>query len=302
MVRVFICTVVFFSVLPFLGAQNGGTTDNDINTTRRGEYDSAWLEYEAAEAATRNREFSDALRGYARALEKRPVYPEAFVGMARTYHQLQDYTLAERYYRRALDHVSQLQIPADRYAIYIEMARMYNGLRGAGEYERRYRDTLLTVIQDDPTFSGNEPPGQREAMRNVLFRNGINRVVVLYRLDFPAALEAHRLYGRYLLETPGHDEWVAAVEHFLFVVVEIAGRAVEAIIEREFDYEFFTMVDLYRSASAYPSVLSYLRSENFVDALRDLSAALNRLDTPDAQRARAGVEREIETIVNLDVR
>jgi tetratricopeptide (TPR) repeat protein len=301
MFRVLVCTVVLISVLPCVGAQSGGAAGDAEAALPRNEYGSAWLEYEAAEAAARNREFSVALRGYARALENRPIYPEAFVGMAQTYKQLQDYSLAERYYRRALEHVSQLQIPADRYAIYIEMAQMYDGLRGTGEYERRYRDTLLTVIQDDPTFSGNEPPGQREAMRSVLFRDGINRVVVLYRLDFPATIEAHRLYGRYLLETPGHDEWVEAVEHFLFVVVEIAGRAVDAIIERQFDYEFTTMVDLYRTAMSYPSILNYLRSEEFIAALHDLSAALARLDTPEAQRARAGVEREIQTITNLSV-
>ena len=285
--RLFLCTAICFSVLSALAAQN--------------EYGLAWLEFEAAEAAARNREYSVALRGYARALEDRPVYPEAFVGMARTYRQLQDFTLAERYYRRALDNVSQLQIPADRYAIYMEMARMYDGLRGSDDFERLYRNTLLTVIEDDPTFSDNEPPGQREAMRAVLFEDGINRVVVLYRLDFPAAMEAHRMYGRYLLETSEHNEWLEAVEHFLFVVVEIAGRAVEAVIEREFDYEFSTMVDLYGTVTAYPSILGYLRSEELVTALRDLSAALGRLDSPEAQQAQISVEREITAIGNLEV-
>lgn len=263
---------------------------------RPAQYDVAWLEYEAAEAAARERDFSEALRRYARALELRPAYPEAFVGIARTYRRLNDPILAERYYDEALERVSQLQVPDDRYAIQLEKARLFDGLRNDRDYDRKYRNTLLTVIQDDPTFSANEPPGQREAMRRRLFADGINRVLVLYRVDFPEALEAHRLYGRYLLETRNHDEWIVASEHFLFAVVEIVGRAVDAVIEREFDYQFTTIGDLYRRAAEYPEIAAYIESEELLEALRNLQRALQLVDGVDTTVALASVAGEIEAI------
>jgi len=263
-------------------------------------YDEAWLEYEAAESAVRERDFSEALRRYARALEIQPSFAEAYVGIARAYRELGDLQLAERYYRRALEQRVQLQIPAQVYAIRLEIAEMYDARRGVGnDFDRRYRNELLHIIADDPTFSQNEPPRQRESMRNVLLADGVNRVIVLYRLDFPAATAAHRLYGRYLLENTTASSGIQSAEHFLFALVEIAGRAVDALIERRYDYEFTTLSDLYRTAVAFPSVLDYLEGEAFLATLRELRAALAAVPGTTTVTAIESVDREIRGIESI---
>ncbi|MFP4211097.1 MAG: tetratricopeptide repeat protein [Alkalispirochaeta sp.] len=267
---------------------------------REKRYDVAWLEYEAAEAALRDRDYSEALRRYARALEIQPSFVEAYVSIARAYRELGDLQLAERYYRRALEQRSQLQIPSEVYAIRLELAAMYDARRSGGnDFDRKYRNELLHIIADDPTFSKDEPPRQREAMRDVLLNDGVNRVIILYRLDFPAATAAHRLYGRYLLEGSDSSAGIQAAEHFLFALVEIAGRAVTALIDRRYDYEFTSLADLYRTAAAFPAVLEYLDREELLTTLRELRSALASVPGDSTATAVESVDREIRAIEAL---
>lgn len=265
----------------------------------------AWVFFEQAEEASRvdnpNRDYAEALRLYARALELRPVYPEAYAGLARVYYREGDLTLARRYYELALEQASSLDIPDEEYALQLELAAM---LEQSGQ-SRDVRDILLRVINRDPVFSEDDGGGQRRAMRAQLYDEGLNRVLVLYRLDFPQALEAHREYARYLLEQESSDETNRAIEHLLFAVVEIGGRAVEAIIDREFDYQFTTIADLLLTARRYPEVQRYLDETDFVSLLLQLAAALDG-STPDdgftpedAMAAAAGIRSDVQATLSL---
>lgn len=265
----------------------------------------AWVFFELAEEAARpdnpERNYPEALRLYARALEVQPVYPEAYAGLARVYYREGDITLARRYYELALEQAASLDIPDEEFALQLELAAM---LEQSGE-SRDVRNILRRVINRDPVFSGDDGGTQRRAMRRQLYDEGLNRVLVLYRLDFPQALEAHREYARYLLEQPGADSSNQAVEHLLFAVVEIAGRAVEAIIDREFDFQFTTIADLLLTARRYPEVQRYLEETGFVDLLLQLAAALDsaqpedEFSPADARQAAAAIREDVQATLSL---
>jgi tetratricopeptide (TPR) repeat protein len=259
-------------------------------------YDQAWLEQEAADRAAARGEYSVALRRYAWALGMKTRFPEAFVGMARIYRSQSDILLAERYYLEALASANQLEIPDQIYAIRMELASLYDEIRLGEDDLRKYRDQLLLIIQDDPVFSRDEPPGQRQMMVQTLLDSGLNRVLVLYRLNFPQALEAHRRYATYLLEETPVRQQGAAVDHLLFAVVEIVGRAVEAVIRHDYDYQFTSITQLYRDAQKYSSILTYLRSENLTAVLRDLQYTLTILPDGAGAKAAAEIGRELQAI------
>ena len=220
----------------------------------------AWVYFRRAEllshgAQSGEQDYAQALQLYSRALELQPIYPEALIGIARIYRAEADLVLAETFYREALEQAAHLDVPDDEYALRLELARMYDQI---GE-ERDYRTMLLSIVNRDPVFAGRDDNNQRTAMLELLLERNLDRVLVLYRLDFPQSLEAHLQYGRYLVRRGGQSDIDLAVEHLLFGVVEIASRAVEAIIERRFDYQFESVANLLQTARRHPEVDEYLR-------------------------------------------
>lgn len=258
----------------------------------------AWISFERAEEASRegpDRDYAEALRLYSQALAVQPLYPEAHAGIARLYRTEGDVAMARRHYERALEQSRAFQIPDEEYALRIELAEMYLQT-GATE---DYRNALQRVINRDPVFAGIDGSLQREAMRDRLHESGLNRVLTLYRLDFPQSLEAHRHYADYLLQQGSTEDTARAVEHLLFAVVEIAGRAVDAIIDREFDYQFTSVADLLLTARRFPEVQRYLDESDFLGLLLKLAAALDETDTPGAPVAAAGIRRDIQAALSL---
>ncbi len=255
----------------------------------------AWVYFRRAELLSNDavggeQDYALALQLYSHALELQPIYPEALIGIARIYRAEADLVLAENFYREALDQAAHLDVPDDEYALRLELARMYDQI---GE-ERDYRTMLLSVVNRDPVFAGRDDNNQREAMLELLLRRGLDRVLVLYRLDFPQSLNAHLQYGRYLMRRRGQGDIDLAVEHLLFGVVEIASRAVDAIIERRFDYQFETVASFLQTADLHPEVAEYLQDRAFEATLRDLAGALESSGFDGAEAAAAGIRHNLD--------
>jgi hypothetical protein len=215
--------------------------------------------------------------------------------MARIYRLEGDIDLAERYYRLALEQEGAFVIPDEAHLLRIELAHMY---RQNGR-DTEYRNMILRVIREDPIFSEGAQNGRRAAMRERLYEDGLNRVLVLYRLDFPQALEAHRSYASYLSRQSDTESQNEAVEHLMFAVVEIAGRAINAIIERESDYQFTTVSDMLLTAQRYANIREYLNDMDFLTLLLQLSAQLERTDREAGADVAADIRREVQATLSL---
>lgn len=249
----------------------------------------AWVSYQLAEDQARSGDLAGALRLYAEALSAQPLFPEALAGIARVYLVEGDVALAEEYYQQALTLQDQLVIPDEAFMLRLELASLYDQLGNTRQYENQ----LLRIMQTDEVFSRRDDANQRRAMRDLLYRSGLNRVLILYRLDSPQTTEAHVRYGRLLLQRDTPEAAQLAVEHFMFAVVEIAGRAVNAIIDRRFDYEFTTIADLFQTARSFPSVFAYIETADLLPILDDLVLALERVGTREAQAAADAIRADI---------
>lgn len=230
----------------------------------------AWILLEQADHAYRRRDLGRALQLYGEALADQPLLAEARLGMARVYRYQGDSLVSIRMYRQVLDQARQLQVPDDRYSIQLELADLYHEL-GDIEAERRL---LREITAEDPVF---RPPGgtpQRSQMIELLRTVGINRVIVLYRLDFPQALEAHRRLSRLLLERGAAADRDDALAHAMFAVVEITGRGVDAIIERDPYFQFSTIDGFLRESARYRPVQAYLENVRYMESLDLLRDAI----------------------------
>lgn len=237
-----------------------------------------WVLYERGERARREGRLAEALRRYSEALRVRPVYPEAQLGTARVYRAGGDGLLAERYYRRAVEQAAALAIPDEVFRIESELA----GLLRDGNRQDEAIAILQRLTARDPIFGRRDNLGQRDAMVALLFSGGLDRVLVLYRLNFPQALDAHKQLGDYYLSFPQPEAYERAAEHLLFAVVEVTSRAIRAVIERDVGYEFATLQSFLNVARTYPEVNAYLRKYELRALLLGLAVALDEIPAPNA--------------------
>lgn len=252
----------------------------------------AWVLFERGNQAARNGDGAGALRLYSEALARDPSYPEALVGIGKVHEAAGDLELAIRYYERALELERDFRIPQDTIAVRLELEDLYNRRGRPSDEDRRF-EILDALVQRNPVYAETDPDNQRIAMRRTLLDAGIDQLLVLYRLNTPETLEAHRRYAE-LLETLGDRSALQAeLDNRLFVVVQIASRAVDELIARQFDYQFTTLSDFLTTTRTYPELAEYLHLRDFGGALRRLALVLRRLDDPRGS-ARAA---EIEAIV-----
>lgn len=237
----------------------------------------AWIVLEQADRALDNGELGRALQLYGEALADQPLLVEARLGMARVYRAQADTQVAIRMYREVLDQARQLRVADDRYAVMLELANLYDEL---GEIEEEIH-LLRQITAEDPLFGQPTPTSQRTRMEELLRSVGINRVIVLYRLDFPQALEAHRRLARIFLDADraGLIDADQALAHAMFAVVEIVGRGVEAIIQRDPAYQFDSIEAFLAESERYRPVRTYLDDVSFSETLELLRNTI--LSHPD---------------------
>lgn len=241
----------------------------------------AWLLLEQGHRQFDQGDFGAALRSYRDALVEAAVMPEAELGMARVYAAQADDLLAIRYYRGALEQERQFAVPELRYQGRLELAEIFRRRREPELYE----ELLLEIVAEDTVFSSPEEEATREQMRQVLLSEGLDRLLILYRLDELFSVEAHqRLAGHFL--DGGRD---AALDHALFAVVKILSEAIDGYRERNFDYEFETLLGFMDRLEGEPRIQDYLRQAGLYQSLYHLGRAI------DLYRPRSGVGREVLT-------
>lgn len=249
----------------------------------------AWVLQELAAQAARDGEFARALQLYSDALAEDPSLPEALVGSGRVHDAQGDLALAIRYYTDALELASAFRVPEDVIVVHLELDELYDRRGRPGDVGRRL-GLLDDLVMGNPAYADARPGAQRAAMRDLLLtpgaRGGIDRVLILYRLDQPQTVEAHRRYATLLDEQGDTVARLAALDNRLFVVVQLASRAIEAMIDDRFDYEFSTVTGFLADVEDHAAVRSYLVQMRFRDALFDLSESLDSIPgTIAAQRA-----------------
>ncbi len=247
-----------------------------------------WVSYQLGQMELRNRNYAQALELFSEALAGQPLFPEALAGIAATHQAVGDFSLAREYYLSSLHLSSHLVVKDDENRLRMNLVELLE-FSDHREDEELLRAQLDAVIASDPIFTRRDPiPHQRDQMVSLLYGGGLDRVIVLYRLSHPQSTAGHRRMGTLLMSSDDEDDRRLAVEHLLFAVVEITGRAVEAIIAESFRYQFTTMENFLETVQRYPAVRDYIAEVELIRILRELETALSR--SPDAGATAAAAE------------
>ena len=239
----------------------------------------AWLALEQGHRYFDQGAFGDALRSYQTALAEAGIMPEAELGMARVYAAQADDLLAIRFYRQALEQEDQFDLPELAHLARYELAEIYRRQRRPEAYE----ETLLQVVAEDSFFTDPEEESTRRQMREVLLVEGLDRLLVLYRLQELFSAEAHRRLAEHYVE--GGRE--SAIDYAMFAVVKVLTEAISVYRERYFNYEFQSVVEFHRRLERQPLIREYLQEAGLYMSLFYLARSVENY------QPRSGVAREI---------
>jgi tetratricopeptide (TPR) repeat protein len=233
-----------------------------------------WVALQVGEDELRDRNFAIALEYFSDALARQPLFPEALLGIAQVHEAAGDFSLARQYYVAALAQADALVVRDDITRLQLRLVDLLS-LSDDPVDDALKMEQLHEIVRRDDIFSRRDNrPHQRDQMRRVLYEGGLNRVIVLYRLNEPQSTSGHRRLGNILRNSLAEEDRDAAVDHLLFAVVEVVGRAVTAMLEETFDYQFDTVENLLMQSREVPAVHRYLLDMELPQMLRELQSAL----------------------------
>ena len=231
--------------------------------------DPAWLRIQRADKLAADGDYGIAIQLYREAVTLDPDSPEALFGLARAFKAVGDYLVAEQYLLDAVAAAGELMVPAVRYEINYELTDLYLVQRKFADYERVLFQTVDLAAGEPATQRTVDVPA--DTLQTVFANNGLDRVLVLYRLEEDGGTRARGELAELLVGLGRYDE---AAEQALVATTQQLSTVIEAVIERDPGYEYQTVLGALTSAETYPETRAYLADTSLYHNLYFLGSAL----------------------------
>ena len=252
---------VLFAVLVCL--LSGYPASRLMGQERSGE--PAWLLAERADAAANAGEYGQAIQLYRRVLAESPGYVAAHEGLGRAFEATADLSLAVDHYRTAVQLAAERGERAHVAAIQLRIA----GILKTQQLFKQYQDTLLAVAADDPAVVEAEFPDIRDRLSSVYADEGLDRLLVLYRLPQTYATPAHSELAVFLVHSGRYD---SAMVEALLSVTALATTVVEELILRDPLYEFEGLGHALQESADYDPLAAFIAASSLYRDLYYLAA------------------------------
>jgi tetratricopeptide (TPR) repeat protein len=211
----------------------------------------AWLSYQRGIALYRDGQYGRALELFRRAIATGSPFPEAEVGVGMVFEAEGSYDLAIRQYETALENRQFFRIEEEAYAVLYQLAEIHDLQADYPAFQRR----LNEIVADDELFTQDQYENLRSSYRRTLSREGLNRLIVLYRQENQFALRAHRELGAFYVRSGRYEE---AVDHLLFATLKTLSVAISALREEIFEYEFTTIEQFLIDIEGHSRIEEYI--------------------------------------------
>lgn len=221
----------------------------------------AWLVIERADRLAADGAFGRAMQLYRRALDLDPGNPEAHFGLGRAFKAVGDYPVAEDHLQIALGAAERFAVPDSIFEIHYELAELYRVQRRFAEYETTLAGIIeLTETDADPVV-----------LRGVLDAQGLDRLLVLYRLPEDGATRARGDLAELLV---GLGRYPAAAQLALVAAVQQLSTVIDAVLRRDPEYTFASIAGAEAAGQSYRETREYLSQTLLHRDLYYLAAAL----------------------------
>ncbi len=199
--------------------------------------------------------------------------PEVLYWTGRIYEAEGDYLLAGMRYQEALKKARFLYIPDQKWEIYYSLSDIYLNQK---EYEN-YEQILLTVF-DEEMKRNTEIIRREHSYVQLLKSEGLDKLLLLYRLKLSYSLEAALRLGRFYNSS---ELWKSSLIKNLYTVLTLYTGGVELLIADSPDFSF--PVDMEEAWERDPEFLISVYESLCSKGGVDFSYSRN-LDTLDADR------------------
>jgi tetratricopeptide (TPR) repeat protein len=214
--------------------------------------------------------------------------PEVLYWTGRIYEAEGDYLLAEMRYREALDKSRFLYVPDQKWAIYYSLSDIYINQMDYGGYEQ----ILLTVF-DEEMKRNTEIIRREHSYVQMLKSDGLDKLLLLYRLKLSYALEASERLGRFY---NGRELWKSSLIKNLYTMLSYFTAGIELLISDAPDFSF--PVDMEEAWETDPEFLVSAYEGICARSGRDFSFSRN-LTTLEPDRM-AGDRKRAEEMIRMD--
>jgi tetratricopeptide (TPR) repeat protein len=207
--------------------------------------------------------FHDSIYNLIAHIKTQDEFPEAQKLLGDIYKIEGEYTLAESFYRKALNNFEILDVPDEKYEILYTMADLS---RLTGEYEKMELRLL--------NITGKESFDRRnmilKSALNVISRNNntsVDKLFELYRYDDYYSLKAYCLLSDYY-ENAGLTE--KAMSFSAIAVITGFTKMEEVIKKRNLDYEYTNLQDFLVEVSHYEDLVEWGTENNIWKSFNNL--------------------------------
>ncbi|WP_027727457.1 hypothetical protein [Treponema sp. C6A8] len=177
-------------------------------------------------------------------------FPEAQCLIGDIYLMEGEYDFAEQYYLLAIKNAKVLDIPNQKYEIYLKLARISELKKDFGKMEER----LLSVLTEDKNYTDK---ALFSAMMNTVTINrpdSMEKFFQLYRADSYYTIVAYSKLCHYYY---GLGENQKALQFALLSVLTDFSRMEEIVASRNIDYTYVSLDHLFYEISLYPDIIEW---------------------------------------------
>jgi tetratricopeptide (TPR) repeat protein len=229
----------------------------------------AWLLLERGKNYRMSGRIAEAFLFLLSALEKDPSSAEIEYELGRAYIQSGDLNQARRHLYIALEKPSSGEDTVLQQSVHYLLARLFVIEEDYLNFEKE----LQKIISVDEEFSGQDDSmvNLRVAMRKTLMQSGLNRLLVLYRIDDSVSQDAHRQLGIFYHESGRYNE---AINHLLFSIIKPITRVISIVRQDDFDFVFSSIPDLFEKIDSQDQLRKYLVDAKIYESMFYLSASI----------------------------
>jgi tetratricopeptide (TPR) repeat protein len=197
--------------------------------------------------------------------------------LARVYEEEGELDLAEKYYLAALGRAGGLRVPEEMYAISYRLSELYYKRKSYKKYE----DILVGLVSGQEAYTQPRYERLRGAYVSTLMSRGFDELLLMYRLSFDFAQEAHRELGAFYCRT-GRAR--SALLHLAFSNLAVFSTLADELKAIDPEYSFTGLRDALTRAAGEPRLGEFLRSSGAFKGLYFLGSALFSLGVPQEAR------------------
>jgi len=156
--------------------------------------------------------------------------PEATYRIGRIFEAEGDYLLARKRYEEALENARYLYVPDDKWLIYYSLADLTLNENDLDQYEQ-----ILLSVFDDEMKRNSEVIRREHSYVQVLKSEGLDKLLLLYRLKLSYSLEAASRLGRFY---NNQELWKSSLIKNLYPLLTLYSAGIESLINGYPDFSF----------------------------------------------------------------